>query len=374
MGIASLVLGIIAFIIAVTFVLAPLGAILAVVGLILGIVDAVKKGKAGQKKVISIVGLVICAIMFVILVVESLTIGLVGFAVFDTVSKIDTNEISNSLEEASVNLFNSTFESYEGTKTGSRVKSLLNYVNSSNSSNPNHQVTVYYNGLKKSTTLLREEISSLENYKVSFSKDFDGYIYRVYIKLENTNSNVNNNVLNNTTNTDMNNNTVTNNTTNNTTGKTSSKSSPLSIGEWGIASQYKSGGYIKVPARVTKVTRGAAAAQEVKAYCTSGSSIYKYQDAKEGMEWAVIEYDVDLTNVSSDTSIRLDSKITGTGDNTSIKYNGTTYIVSTMNMTSGYTNSKVANAKFAVQLPVGCSDYNIVLGSSSSTQAFFKGK
>ena len=163
-------------------------------------------------------------------------------------------------------------------------------------------------------------------------------------------------------------------TSNSTTGKSSSKQNPLSIGEWGIASKYASGEYVDVPVKVAKVTRGSSAAQEVKNYCESGSSIYKYEDAKEDMEWAVIEYSVDLTQMEKESSITLDRKITGTGDNTSIKYNGVTYIVSTMNMTSGYTKGEIVTCKFAVQLPIGCTDYLIVLGSSSSTQAFFIGE
>lgn len=161
------------------------------------------------------------------------------------------------------------------------------------------------------------------------------------------------------------------------TGKSSSKSNPLSIGEWGLASKYSSSDYVDVPVKVTNVTRGNSATQMVKDYCNSGSSIYKYEDAKDGMEWAVIDYTVDLTNIkgySTGKDIKVDSKITGTGNNNSIKYNGATYIVSTMNMTSRYSKENIANGQFAVQLPIGCTDYLIALGSSSHTQAFFNGK
>ena len=44
------------------------------------------------------------------------------------------------------------------------------------------------------------------------------------------------------------------------------------------------------------------------------------------------------------------------------------------NMTSDYTSGKVVTAKFATQLPIGCSEYIIALGSSSNTQAFYYGK
>lgn len=162
------------------------------------------------------------------------------------------------------------------------------------------------------------------------------------------------------------------------TGKSSSKSNPLSIGEWGLASKYSSGNYVDVSVKVTNVTRGNSATQMVKNYCNNGSSIYRYEDAKDGMEWAVVDYVVDLSKIeaysSGDKPIKVDSKVTGTGNNTSIKYNGNTYIVSTMNMTSGNSKENIANGQFAVQLPIGCTDYLIVLGSSSHTQAFFNGK
>ena len=79
--------------------------------------------------------------------------------------------------------------------------------------------------------------------------------------------------------------------------KASSKQEPLSIGEWGIASKYVSGGYVDVPAKVINVTRGEPAAQELKEYLDSGSSIYAYSEPKNGMEWAVVEYSIDLTQM-----------------------------------------------------------------------------
>lgn len=98
MGIASLVLGIIGIITAFTVILSPLGVILAVVGLILGIVDTVKKGKTGQKKGISIVGLIICSIIFVVLIVESLLVLGVGVLVYDSAKNGVYNEINNYYE------------------------------------------------------------------------------------------------------------------------------------------------------------------------------------------------------------------------------------------------------------------------------------
>ena len=45
-----------------------------------------------------------------------------------------------------------------------------------------------------------------------------------------------------------------------------------------------------------------------------------------------------------------------------------------MNLSTDSDYGKVVSTKFAVQLPIGCSDYIIVLGSSSGTQAYFMGK
>ena len=160
---------------------------------------------------------------------------------------------------------------------------------------------------------------------------------------------------------------------NSTTTKTSSKSNPLSIGEWGYASKYSSKKYIDVPVKVTNVTRGNSAAEQFKEYCNSDFSIYKYENAQSDMEWVIVDYAIDFTN-NDVSSFYLDSKIIGTGNGNSIKYNGKTYIISTYNMTTKNSNENPAKAKFATQLPIGCTDYLIVLGSSSNTQAFFAGK
>lgn len=284
MGIAALVLGIIAFITAITVILAPLGVILAVVGLILGIVDTVKKGKTGEKKVISIVGLVICAIMFVVLIVESLLVVL-GLTIHSTIYDVMENDYNNMVG----------------------------------------------------------------NFENSMENNYNNIL---------GNTNINNNSSNTTP----------------ITGSSSSKTSPLSIGEWGIASKYYSGEYVDVPVKVTNITRGSTAAQEVEEYCNSDSSIYRYEDAEEDMEWAVVEYEIDLSDFDTDTIVNLDRRITGTGDNTSVKHRGTTYIISTMNMTTDYDSGKIVTSKFATQLPTGCHDYLIVLGSSEYTQAFFQGE
>lgn len=180
MGIAALVLGIIAFVLAVTFVLAPLGVVLAVIGLILGIVDVVKKGKTGEKKAIGMAGMILSAVMFVTLMVESFFILIAGIAVYDTVSNYDTNRITESMERAEIESFNAKFSGYEGSQTGSRVKIVVNNISISNSYN-DHEIDVYYNGLIEDADTLKQKIETTQKYTITFYKDIDGYINRAYI-------------------------------------------------------------------------------------------------------------------------------------------------------------------------------------------------
>lgn len=191
MGIAALVLGIIAFVLAVTFVLAPLGVVLAVIGLILGIVDTVKKGKSGEKKAISMAGMILSAVMFVTLMVESFFILIVGIAVYDSVSNYDGIPIE--IESITVDSFNAKFSSYEGTITGTKVKVLLSNI-ATNNAQIDKDIDVYYDGIEEEPYTLRQEILTTRKYTVTFYKDIDGYIHRVYI-MPNYNDTINNNQL-----------------------------------------------------------------------------------------------------------------------------------------------------------------------------------
>ncbi len=114
--------------------------------------------------------------------------------------------------------------------------------------------------------------------------------------------------------------------------KSSSKTSPAKIGEWTMGSIYKDGEYIDVPVKVTNVTRGTAADNEYKDYCEN--SIYKYESPKKDLEYAIVEYQVDLTNMEEDDIFGyLHSSIRGTGDYTNVEYNGTIYILLTTDIT-----------------------------------------
>ena len=75
MGIAALILGIISIVIALIPDCGSIAFVPALEGLILGIVDTVKKGKAGEKRGISIAGLVLSALAIVFIFLWIFVIG-----------------------------------------------------------------------------------------------------------------------------------------------------------------------------------------------------------------------------------------------------------------------------------------------------------
>lgn len=183
------------------------------------------------------------------------------------------------------------------------------------------------------------------------------------------------------------NNTTTKNTVNNTTttnnvvtgdAKTSTKEAPLSKGEWGIASKYstETKDYEPVNVKVTKITRGEDAKKDVQDYINS-SSIYKYEEPAAGLEWLVIDYDVDFTNFTM-SSLGANADISGDIEGTessSVKYNGTTYITSTRYIGSrDYVKTNTTSGKIATQIPIGCTDYIITFGAYGKTIAYFQGE
>ncbi len=89
MGVAALVLGIISIIIALIPLCGSVAFIPALVGLILGIVDTVKKAKAGQKKGVSIAGIVLSALAIIFIFLWIFVLG-AGAAIYEEASVIDT--------------------------------------------------------------------------------------------------------------------------------------------------------------------------------------------------------------------------------------------------------------------------------------------
>lgn len=169
--------------------------------------------------------------------------------------------------------------------------------------------------------------------------------------------------------------------------KQSTKESPLKLNEWGLAAkrvskelseEYAEKNYIDVPVRITKITRGEEATEIVKKWYDNQDT-YKYEDPEAYTQWAVVDYEVDLSNVKFDegiigTSTDVSSSVKGL-DGLSIKYNGTTYILSTINTSSKeYVKEPgVYKCQFIVTLPEGCTDYLIILGNSSNgEESYFK--
>ena len=107
MGIAALILGILSIIIGFIPLCGMIALVPALIGLILGIVDTVQKNKKGEKKGVSIAGIVLSAIAVIIISVWTLVIG-------NAVSNIDENELQEALrssfEDANITF---DFNSYE---------------------------------------------------------------------------------------------------------------------------------------------------------------------------------------------------------------------------------------------------------------------
>ena len=107
MGIAALILGIISIIIGFIPLCGSIAFVPALVGLILGIVDTVKKSKNGEKKGVSIAGIVLSALAIIIISVYIFIFG-------KAVSQIDPEEwesaLKSSFEDANITF---TYSDYE---------------------------------------------------------------------------------------------------------------------------------------------------------------------------------------------------------------------------------------------------------------------
>lgn len=100
MGIAALILGILSIIIGFIPLCGSIALLPAIIGLILGIVDTIQKSKKGEKKGISIAGLVLSAIAIVVIIFWVFVFGVAA-------SNLDLNELENSL--SSLNEYYATY-------------------------------------------------------------------------------------------------------------------------------------------------------------------------------------------------------------------------------------------------------------------------
>lgn len=132
----------------------------------------------------------ICALIgfFVIPIVTVLIFMLffvgLGLAIFSTAQNVGMpgkDAIANSVEFRASQTFNVSFESYEGSQTGSSIRSLMTAVSNSNGLNEDHQVTVKLDGKKKTPSEVRVAVKAGTYYRVRFSYDHSSYIHEIQI-------------------------------------------------------------------------------------------------------------------------------------------------------------------------------------------------
>lgn len=233
---------------------------------------------------------------------------------------------------------------------------------------------ITYNNINKSLEVGNDKVqqSTVNLSKSNETSDNNDNQMSINKNIDN-NTNTDNNTIMASTKTDTSMNATASTTIN---GKESSKKNPLSIGEWGIVSKKVSGQDVDVPVSVTALKRGSGAAQEIKEIFDSDSSIYRYEEPKENMEWAIIEYSVDLTKIEERCNATLYIKIIGTQeDNDRLMYKDSLYIVTPTSIKSmNYGKGEIVPCKSVVQLPIGCTDYIMMLYNINSNQkAYFYG-
>ncbi len=95
MGIAALILGIVAFILSFIPLCGIIGIVPAIIGLILGIVEVVKKSKSGEPKGLGIAGIILTSIAIIVSIVWNLVV-LAAIGVAATEGSTDYNSLYNS--------------------------------------------------------------------------------------------------------------------------------------------------------------------------------------------------------------------------------------------------------------------------------------
>lgn len=154
---------------------------------------------------------------------------------------------------------------------------------------------------------------------------------------------------------------------------------PLGMNEWGLSGKYISGNYVDVPVSITKVTRGNNVKTNVKNWFDNQNA-YKYTEPEDGVEWAVVNYKIDLSNIDTNNYVNkeMNSEVRGTDSNyTSIIYNNKRYYASTVYASDRdeIKSAGVYEAQFITQLPIGCTDYLIGMGNTyngSGSISYFK--
>lgn len=152
----------------------------------------------------------------------------------------------------------------------------------------------------------------------------------------------------------------------------------LKIGEWGIASKYSSKNerYEDVNVTVSQMVRGEEAKNIVKEY-TENNTYFAYTEPQEGMEWLVVEYEINFGEYakgSNGANSDIQTRIKGYGENENIVIGNKTYRTTTQDISRReYTNEEQATGRFATQIPVECEEYVIVFGNEEYSYCEFEG-
>lgn len=161
------------------------------------------------------------------------------------------------------------------------------------------------------------------------------------------------------------------------TTSSSSINAPLEIGSWGIAAKFctKTGGYVNVPVRITKISDDSSAKETVKNF-TKNSSAYTYTEPEKNIKWIVADYELSLDEFPVDkggANSSITSFVTGKGGE-NLKNGDKLFSTITINITDGkYSYDGIVKGQIAYMIPKN-TDYVITLGEYEETQTFFSEK
>lgn len=158
--------------------------------------------------------------------------------------------------------------------------------------------------------------------------------------------------------------------------------SPLQVGEWGVASIYypfdvngNTTEYKNVYAKVTNVIKGDEA-DRIARENMSGNQMIQYVEPNEGMEWVLIEFDFDFGELydGKEQPIFVDTNVCALDGSNIIVYNNVPYECSAVDYSYTFRyDTQTGFGRFFAQLPIGCTDYIILIGSPNDNVAYIRG-
>lgn len=130
------------------------------------IIEPVGKAFAVQFIVSKIVGIIIFIVVIAIVILGCVFI---------------QKRSENSFDEFDINRFNSSYELYTGTESGSSVGRLIDKVSTNNKKDKKHQITIKYKEIStkdpEKMKEIKKQLDQWTKYEVSFEYDKDGFIY-----------------------------------------------------------------------------------------------------------------------------------------------------------------------------------------------------